>query len=312
MDFLLLILGLALLWVGTDLAILGAIAISRYFRLSEFVVGIAVLSIGSDLPELTIAIDAGIRGLAGIDASDVVVGSSVGSSMGQIGLVLGIVGLIGYLTIPTRIIYQHGGVRLGSILILAAVAMDGTVTRVEGATLLIVYSIYFVLLLTDKRSYEKPDDDEQELGFRRASVYVGIGLVGVTLGAELTIRAVSSIATTFNVNEALIALFVVGVGTSLPELSISVGAILKKRSRLSVGNLIGSNIFDTLVPVGAAAAIAGLRFDSEVLSFDVPFLFVLSVVVLFFFVHKRGLQKSEALIVLCMYIAYLVIRLHWI
>ena len=94
MDFLLLILGLALLWLGTDLAILGAIAISRHFGLSEFVVGIAVLSIGSDLPELTIAIDAGIRGLAGIDASDVVVGSSVGSSMGQIGLVLGIVGIV--------------------------------------------------------------------------------------------------------------------------------------------------------------------------------------------------------------------------
>ena len=108
MDFLLIVIGLAALWFGTEMAIRGAISISRRLGLSEFVVGIAVLSIGSDLPELTIAVDAGIRILAGDDVSDVVVGSAIGSSMGQIGLVLGAVGLIGYLTLPKFIIFQHG------------------------------------------------------------------------------------------------------------------------------------------------------------------------------------------------------------
>lgn len=309
MDFLLIIVGLAGLWYGTELAIHGALSLSRTLGLSEFVVGVAVLSIGSDLPELTIAVDAGIRILAGDEVSDIVVGSAIGSSMGQIGLVLGIVGLIGYLTLPKFIIFQHGGVMLGSIVILALTGLDGIVTRTEGVVLLTVYSIYFVLLLTDKRNYEPVDEEQKQYSLSGAWMAVVAGLVFVIVGAELTVRSVTEIAIMLDVDDLIIAIVIVGVGTSLPELSISIGAIMKKRHSMSVGNLVGSNIFDTLVPVGAAAAISGLVFDRSMLRFDLPFLFVLSFVVLFFFVHKKGLQKSEALTVLAMYAVYVLLRL---
>ena len=309
MDFLLLFVGLVGLWLGTDLTIHGAISIARNLRLSEFVVGIAVLSIGSDLPELTIAIDAGIRNLGGADMSDVVVGSAVGSSLGQIGLVLGIAGLLGYLTLPIYIIKQHGGVMLGSLVILALTGLDGYVTRTEGVSLLTIYAIYFVLLLTDRRSYEKAKDGEKIVSLPKAWVYAVTGLIVVIFSAEVTVRSVTQVAVELSIDPAIVAIVIVGIGTSLPELSISVGAMLKKRTQMSTGNLIGSNIFDTLVPIGAAAVISGLTFDSQILRFDVPFLAVLSVVVMFFFVRIKGLQRNEALILLALYIAYVLIRL---
>ncbi len=309
MDFLLLIVGLAGLWYGTELTIRGAVSVARNLHLSEFIVGIAVLSIGSDLPELTIAVDAGIRKLEGGDTSDLVIGSAIGSCLGQIGLVLGVAGLLGHLTLPRRMVFLHGGVMLGALVVLALIGMDFVITRTEGFLLLIFYAVYFAMLLADQNSYEKPNGDEPTLPMLRAWLLVAVGLAIVIGGAELTVRSAIEVALDLDIDQAIVAIVIVGVGTSLPELSISVGAIMRKRASMSVGNLIGSNIFDTLIPIGAAAAIAGLDFNSDLLQFDLTFLFVLSTVVLLFFLHRRGLKHFEALIILSLYILYVLIRL---
>jgi cation:H+ antiporter len=114
MDFVLLITGIAGLWLGTELTIGGALAIARRNQLSEFFVGLVILSIGSDLPEIAIAVDAGLKGLMGQDASGVVVGSSIGSVVAQIGFVLGLTGIITFLTLPRAFVLKHGAVLLGA------------------------------------------------------------------------------------------------------------------------------------------------------------------------------------------------------
>ena len=111
MEVLLLILGVTGLWAGSELTIDSAVKIARRYSLSEFFVGLAILSIGSDLPELAIAIDGGIRNYLGADVSDIIVGASLGSVAGQTGLVLGISGLLGFLILPKAYIYRHGAVR---------------------------------------------------------------------------------------------------------------------------------------------------------------------------------------------------------
>ena len=105
-----------------------------------------------------------------------------------------------------------------------------------------------------------------------------------------------------------VAVIIIGMGTSLPELSISVGAAIRNRARMSVGNLVGSNIFDTLVPVGVAAAISGLRFDPGFLKLEVPLLFVLTLVAMIFFVRTRGIQKGEAITILAIYGGYVLTK----
>ena len=309
MDFLLLLIGLAGLWFGTEITIRGAVSVAKRFGVSEFIVGVAILSIGSDLPELAIAIDGAIKNLNEGGASGVVVGSAIGSSLGQIGFVLGVVALMSLLTLPKGTVYRHGSILLGSLILLALVGYDGQVTRNEGFALLLLYGVYFVALLTEVNGGNGADDKTRLATFRSV-VYLLVGLAVVVGSADLTVSSALNVAESLDISDTFVAIVIIGLGTSLPELTISIGAVLKGRHRMSVGNLIGSNIFDTLVPIGAAAVIAGLTFDRGMLMFELPYLFVLSAVVLFFFVRKGGIQRREAAVILGMYGAYVAVKVY--
>jgi len=307
MDIVLLIVGLAGLWVGTEVTLRGAVSVANRFGVSEFIIGVAVLSVGSDLPELAIAVDAGLKNLAGGNFSNVVVGSALGSSLGQIGFVLGVAGLLSYLTLPKSIIYRHGSTLLGSLVLVGLFGYDGKVTAVEGLALILVYGIYLVALFTDVGSGGN-SDDTSSLPLGRSLLYLLVGLVVVVGSAELTVSSAVDVAERFGVSDAVVAIVLIGMGSSLPELSISVGAVLRGHHRMSVGNLIGSNVFDTLVPIGAAALIAPLGFDEGMLKLELPYLFFVTAVVLFFFVRKRGIQRWEAAVVLALYCGYVVAK----
>ncbi len=308
MEIILLILGLAGLWLGTEMTIHGAVSVAHRFGVPEFIVGVVILSIGSDLPELAIAIDAGIRNLAGGDYSDVVVGSALGSSLGQIGFVLGVAGLLAYLTLPKGVVYRHGATLLGSLLLVALFGWDGEVTATEGFALLLVYAIYLVALLNEINGSEGPEQ-LPDAPIKRSIVYLVVGLIIVVGSAELTVQSAVSVAEMLGMSDAVVAVLLIGLGSSLPELTISIVAVMKGHHRMSVGNLIGSNVFDTLVPIGAAAVIAPLSFDNSMLRFEVPYLFFVTTVVLFFFLYKRGIQRWEAAVVLGLYCVYVLVRL---
>ena len=308
MDYLSLLLGLAGLWYGTEITIKGAVTVAEKLGVSEFIVGVAILSIGSDLPELAIAIDGAVKNLHAGDTSDVIVGTAIGSSLGQIGFVLGVAALFSYLTLPRSTVFRHGSVLLGSVVLLGIFGLDGVISQTEGVALVTVYLIYFAALFGDRKKQLADEVEHGANGSLRAWTYLLVGLVIVIIGAELTVEGAIGVAAALDVSEAFIALIIIGLGTSLPELSISVGAAIKNRSRMSVGNLIGSNIFDTLVPVGAAAAIATLRFETSLLKFELPYLFVLTFLVLVFFVHKRGIQKGEAIAILGLYCGYVLLK----
>lgn len=308
MDFLYLIAGIAGLWLGTELTIGGALAIARRLKLSEFFVGLVILSIGSDLPELAIAVDAGIKGLGGHDASGVVVGASVGSVVAQIGFVLGVGGVLSYLVLPRAFVIKHGAVLLGATILLFLVALDGSVTRIEGAVLITAYVAYVFALMNGENV---PDEEPGQLagGGTKSWVLLLLGLASVIISSEVTVNSVVNIAHSYKISEALISVLIIGLGTSLPELSISISAILKKKTEMSVGNIIGSNILDTLLPIGIAAVISGVTFGRDLLMFDLPYIFILSLVVLGFFYKKRGIARPQALVILSIYGAYVAIKL---
>ena len=308
MDFLILIGGIAGLWLGTELTVGGAMAIARRHHLSEFFVGLVILSIGSDLPELAVAVDAGLKGLLGQDASGVVVGTSVGSAVAQIGFVLGLAGMISYLTLPRGFVFRHGTVLLGATLLLFAVAFDGQISRMDGLILVGAYGAYVLALMN---GVNVPDQQPRPLAGGGFSSWLALvaGLAVVIGSSEITVSSVVRIAHELDISDAVISVLIIGLGTSLPELSISISAILKKRTGLSVGNIIGSNILDTLLPIGVAAVISSLTFDRQLLFFDLPFLFVLTAVVLAFFITRRGIERPEAIVVLGLYAAYVAVKL---
>jgi cation:H+ antiporter len=308
MDFVLLIAGIAGLWLGTELTIGGALAIARRHQLSEFFVGLVILSIGSDLPELAIAVDAGIKGLMGSDASGVVVGSSIGSVVAQIGFVLGLAGVISFLTLPRSFVLRHGSVLLGATVLLFLLALDGQVSRIEGLILISAYVVYVIALMNGENV---PDEEPEQLagGGIHSWLLLLVGLGAVIASSEITVSSVVSIAHTFEISEALISVLIIGLGTSLPELSISISAILKKKTHMSVGNIIGSNILDTLLPIGIASLISQMTFEKQLLYFDLPYIFVLTTIVLLFFYTKKGVTRPEGIFILLIYLGYVAVKL---
>jgi len=308
MDYLLLFAGIAGLWLGTELTVGGALAIARRHQLSEFFVGLVILSIGSDLPEIAVAVDIGIKGMMGNDVSGVVVGTSIGSVVAQIGFVLGLAGVICYLTLPRSFVLRHGAVLLGATVLLYVVALDGTVSRLEGISLITAYALYVIALMNGETI---PEEEPEQLagGGLRSWFFLVVGLGAVTWSTEITVISVVNIAHALQISEAIISVLIIGLGTSLPELSISISAILKKKAHMSVGNIIGSNILDTLLPVGIAAAISSVAFEQEFLHFDLPFILLLTSVVLAFFYTRRGVKRPQALVILALYFSFVTVKI---
>ena len=300
MEFFALFAGLVGLWLGTEATIRGAVGITLRLRVSEFITGVAILSIGTDLPELTIAVQAARETLHAGQASDVVIGTALGSALGQIGLILGATGLTAHLTLSRRLTYQHGGVLLGSLVLLGLFGLDGQVSRTEGISLVIVYVMYFIFLMTDMMGTRRHSESNEGTKLGNALVLLLIGLLVVTYSAELTVTSATRLAKTLNMEQSFIAVVIIGLGSSLPEVSVSLAAALKRRAHMSVGNLIGSNVFDTLVPIGVAATIVDVEFDAAMLRFELPFLFALSIIVLAFFRRARGIQRLEAAVILAL------------
>jgi cation:H+ antiporter len=205
-------------------------------------------------------------------------------------------------------VLKHGAVLLGATVLLFLLALDGQVTRIEGLVLISAYVIYVISLMNREKF---PDEKPGQLaggGFRSWSLLI-VGLGAVTLSSEITVTAVVNIAYTFELSEALISVLIIGLGTSLPELSISISAIMKKKAQLSVGNIVGSNILDTLLPIGIAAVISEMTFERQLLYFDLPFIFVLTTVVLALLLRKQGVARTQGLIILGFYFSYVFVKL---
>jgi cation:H+ antiporter len=306
-DLALLLAGLAAVAFGAKLTLDASVVLARRYRLSDFVIGVVILAIGSDLPEVVVSISASLHNLSpGQDTSGLIVGNAIGSCFGQFGLVLGLAGLVGTLTMTRKDAFWHGPVLLGSILMLLLTGLDGRVTRLEGAILIATFVLYVISLLGGEDDGEEPPPD---LPTARAWRLLGVGLVSVAISAEVIVRAAVSLAEAWGVGQAFIGIAIVGVGTSIPELSISIAALRRSRGHMSVGNLVGSNILDILLPVGVGAVIAPITFAESFLWFDLPALFTLTAVALLFFVRLRGMRRSEASTILTLYGIYILAKL---
>jgi len=306
-DFFWLLFGLILLIGGTRLAVDKAVAVAHHYRLSDAFIGIAILAIGSDLPELVVSINAAMHQFTGIDTSGMVLGNVVGSSFGQIGLCMGLIGLLGTLTLSRHYLYQHGGVLIGALIYLLLASLDGRITRIEGVLLVVAFVIYLAMLYDSERR-QKPLEVREPFRHLATWLWLMLGMALVIGGSELTVQSTVSLAEYWGVNQSFIAIVIIGFGTSLPELSISLAAMVKKRGGMSVGNLIGSNIFDSMVPVGVAATIHPMNVEPGLLRFDLPALFFLSVLVLAFFAW-RGVRRAEALTLVVLYCLYILMKL---
>ncbi len=319
MPYVLFIIGLLGLWAGADVVTKGSLGIARKLGLSETFIGMTILALGTDLPEVIVSVTGAIEQKAGIETSGLVIGNIIGSTMGQIALVLGIAGILKVLEINKQEIFTNGSIMIASALAFLLFAQDGFLSPIDGLFLLAGFILYLVILGSNERKMSKlvkKHKKKQKILKRnqRPMWYflteLVVGLVVIATTSHLVITEGLVIAEMLNVSQVLVGIIMIGVGTSLPELVVSINAVLKGSSGLSVGNLIGSNIVDILLALGLSATIGGWKVPHSIITFDLPFLMVTSVIIILFLLTQKKLERKESFLILALYGGYIMLKLQ--
>ncbi len=307
------VLGLVGLLVGGNGLVRSATRLAASFGVSPLVIGLTVVAIGTSMPELVVSVSAALQG-----SSDISIGNVVGSNIANIGLILGLAGLITPLVINTMLIKREIPVMIAVAVLALLMALDGTMGLVEGGILLAGYVIFtFVLYRFSPSAAADPEltVEIQKLSSadkpprRVVTAFWLLVWLGVLIaGAQFTVSGAVDIARFLGVSELVIGLTLVAVGTSLPEIVTSVIASIRGESDLAAGNVVGSNIANILVILGTTAIIRPIGVSSDVLTYDFPIMLVFSVLLLPF-VLDRKLQRWQAGLLLLAYVGYIIFSL---
>lgn len=308
MDFGFVVVGLVFLIMGGNWLLKASVGFSLRLKIPKIVIGMTIVSFATSAPELIVSVNAALDGHA-----DIALGNVVGSNIANLGLVLGITILLSTIYIQKSFYKVDWPVMmLASLMLYAFIAYDGVLVAYEGFILfsfLIIFLIYLLRFQTQAVFDEMPEDDE-ELPLYKNLIYLVIGGVALWGGSELIVNGAIGIAKTFEISERIIGISVVSVGTSIPELAASVVAILKKEKAISIGNLIGSNVFNILAVLGITSMITPITVqDQTLITNDIYWMLAISFLVFpLVFVPKRmQLGWREGLILLGAYIAFMIV-----
>jgi cation:H+ antiporter len=300
-----------LLVFGSEAAVRGAIALSRASGLSPLFVGVVVIGTGTSMPELAVSMQAGVAG-----APDIALGNVVGSNIINLLLILGLASLIRPMLSPPKVVLRDGGTMLAASALLALLAWGRVITRTEGAFLLVAFVAYVAtVFLTDWR---RPP--EHSIACARATarladetpsaagglLLVPFGLVALVLGAHFTVGEGVKLAETLHLSQAIVGLTVVALGTSLPELLLTMSAAARGETYLAIGQLIGSNIFNILGVIGATAVLHPLAVAPVLAAIDIPVMVAASALLLPLLASQWRLSRAQGALLLASYVGYLV------
>lgn len=307
LEWLVLIFGLAGLLIGSGLVIEGAQRIAKALNINELIIGLTVVSIGTSLPEIATTMAAAFERLGGIETSGIVIGNIIGSNISNITLILGIVGFFAILKISRKSLKRDGTMLITAMILFTIAAVDGIITKAEGAFLIVLNIFYLLYLSKTERIVEKiksPQSKNPLIDF--VMILVGIAIVIYT--SDIVVSQGILIARTYGMPELSIGLLI-GLGTSLPELTVSLVALLKGRSELAIGNIIGSNINNLLFVLGMGAVVSEFIVDASAIMWDIPIMIAVTLLALLFLYRKHGVTKIEGAFLIICYISYMVLRL---
>lgn len=303
--FILLILGLIAVVLGSDFLVDGASAIARRFKVSEFVIGLTIVGFGTSCPELVVSLTGALHG-----ASDVAVGNVIGSNAFNTLLILGITALICPLIITESNRKRDIPIMMIVTFFFLFVASKGTLNLIDGIMLLCMFAVYmFICFKTDSRDLAGDEDAQESANtpVLKAILLTLLGLAGLVFGGELFVDNAILIAKHYGVSEKFIAVTLLAGGTSLPELATCVVASVKGKGQLALGNILGSNVFNILLILGCSAVVT----PTSTASLGIVDYAVLagSALLLFLFAHtgdRNKLSRASGAILLLAEIAYLV------
>ncbi len=311
-----LLVGLTLLTIGADWLVRGAASLAIRLGVSSLVVGLTIVACGTSAPELLVCVRAALDG-----RTDLAVGNAVGSNVFNTAAILGAAALIYPIQCSVAVIKREVPLMIlvGALLVAAALvgAPAHVIGRGEGVALLVVFVGYIWLTYALARREGSSEFDEEFRAERAGTAFtprillrdigfVVLGIAGLVIGARLLVDAAVHIAVLMGVSELVIGLTIVGAGTGLPELATSIAAAFRKHSDIAVGNVLGSNIFNILLILGATSTITPLPVESEVLRRDLPVMMFLFVIAFPIMLTRRRIGRLEGALLLSIYVMYLV------
>ncbi len=306
-----LIAGLTVLIFGANYMVEGASALAKKFNISNLAIGLTVVAFGTSAPELVVNTFAAVQG-----HQDIVFGNVLGSNNFNLFIILGITGLITPLVVQSSTAWKEIPISFIAILVLFILVNDGLIYnsessvlgRIDGAILLIFFGLF--LFYVHKQLKNDPSETGEfievpTLTNLKMGIYIIAGLGGLIYGGHLVVNNAIGIAESFGISQKIIGLTVVAAGTSLPELATSVVAALKKNADIAVGNIIGSNIFNIFLILGASSMLKPIGFDPN-FNMDIYVLAggTIFLILAMFTGKRRILDRWESMILLLFYLAY--------
>ncbi len=309
MMYLWLIMGLAVLVAGGEFLVRGAVGIAKKAHISTLVIGMTVISFGTSAPELFVSIGSALDG-----NPDIAIGNVVGSNIANIALVLGITVLIFPVIVDRNSKIIDWPMMMGATLLFFLFSYDLVIELWEGAILFGILLVFTFLLIRGSRRKTKKElaelDDNDEIASVKDKIglsilFTLIGLVGLYFGAEWLIKGAVEIAQSFGMEERVIAVTVVAFGTSVPELVTSAVAAIKKETDISIGNLIGSNIFNIMAVIGVTALVKPIDVDEQILNYDMWWMIAIALALLPMMLIGKKVGRLKGVMLFGSYVVYI-------
>jgi len=311
MDYLILLAGFVALLLSGDFLVKGGVSLARHFKISTLVVGVTVVSLGTSAPELFVSLKAALTGHA-----DLATGTVIGSNISNIALVLGLTAVILPLAVNKRSTLLDWPVMMAATLLFLIFILDGSLSLIEGIVFVILLVGFIFFSILQSRRQHTPDSEQVKKP--RYSLIISIFLimlsaVGLRFGAQWLITGASSIARSFGISEYLISVSVIAFGTSVPELATSVIAAVKKETDISIGNIIGSNMFNIWGILGLTAIMrffkdkGSIKVNEHISDFDIYWLIGLCIMLLIMMLPVKSgrISRYKGVILVASYVIYL-------
>lgn len=311
LSLVLIVVGLIGLYFGGDLLVRGASRIATTLGLSPLAIGLTVVAVGTSAPELLVNSLAAFRG-----ANGMALGNIIGSNVANIGLILGITGLVAAITVQSSVVKRDIPIMIGATLLVAITTANGKIGRIEGAIMVLAFIAYTVYTYRQAHSGSEGvpvDDDIDPATIKRGAEIIrfvaGVGLLAV--GAQLLVVGAEDIAHTLGISDLVIGITIVAFGTSLPELTSSITAAREGKTELALGNVVGSNIANLLLVLGLTTLIAPITVEPGQMRFGFISALVFSLF-LFPLARDRVFSRRESALLLVAYLIFLALVLFWL
>ncbi len=295
-----LFVGSLLLYFGAEWIIKGGVSISNKFGISKLVIGLTVVAFGTSLPELLVSLIAVFE-----NSPSLAIGNVVGSNIANVGLVLGISALIFPISINYAPIRRDLFIYLCSCALFILFVFDGRISRFEGGFLFIGLLFYLVVCIKNPTDDQSDGENKLEFSIFKSAVYVLAGIFALSFGANFFVDGAIYLARFFGISEVVIGMSVVALGTSLPELATSAMAAFKKQSSISVGNIVGSNIFNILSILGITALFRPIDSPTNILNFEMPYMVAYGLVLILIAKLPQPVHRLSSCLLLLSYFLFI-------